>query len=240
MKTTTLAAALGAFATMMAMTACSGLDTGNGDAGHITFALSVDDVPAPDQSGNAFTLTAAHAHVRHVEVYLPAGTTCDGLSGASLAGCDGEKIRIDGPWDVDLITGQTTPELPTIEVPLGTLTRIDVRFDPSAATDLTLTAAGTTTFDGQPTPFTLALKFDEVARFDASSGIKLSPKIIEDTFLRLDPSSWFATLPLTQCAADGDLPIDNGTIVLEDGKSSCSKVENTVRDAIKASGRVED
>lgn len=215
--------------------ACAGLDTGNGDLGHVDVALTIDDTAPVDKDGHTFTLDAVSIHVREVRLGLPDGTACSD----ELSGCSGDTITVAGPWDVDLVHATATPALPTIAVPLGTLRRIDIRFDPNDATDLTLTATGTTTYLGQPTPFRLALKFDEATRFESAAGVALTGSSVKDVVLRLDPSAWFADLPLQKCAEQGDLPIVDGTIVLEDGHSSCSDVENTIRDAIKASGRIE-
>ena len=43
-----------------------------------------------------------------------------------------------------------------------------------------------------------------------------------------------------QCAADGDLPSDGGVLLVEDGDGACKDVEGVVRDAIEASGRLDD
>jgi len=214
--------------------ACSGLDTGNANLGRVELALAADDSDPIDQAGNTFTLTTARARVRHVELYLPAGASC-----AGVAGCDGDKIRVDGPWDIDLLTGDATPALPRVEVPLGTYRRVDVRFEPDDG-DVTLAVSGTVLFRGAPTPFTLALDFNETARFESATGFVVTRDVVQDAVARLAPATWFAALPLVACADDGDLPIEGGTIVITDGDGSCSDVESVVRDAIKGSGRLED
>lgn len=218
------------------MAACSGLDTGNADPGYVELALAADDKDPVDQTGNVFVLATARAHVRHVELYLPTGVSCEGFSG-----CDGDKIRVDGPWDVDLLTGHATPAFPRVEVPLGTYRRIDIRFEPDDD-DVTLAATGTVADDDDDdvSPFSLALDFNETARFETPAGIVVGADAVQDAVARLDPAGWFAALPLIDCAGNGEIPIENGTIIITDGSGSCSEVEGVVRDAIKGSGRLED
>lgn len=199
--------------------ACAGLDTGNGEVGDVELALSLDGSTSLDSGGASFTFTQVRANVRHIDLYLPSG----------------DKRRVEGPWSVDLVTGQATPPFPRVEdVPIGGYRRVDIRFAPGDD-DVTLAAIGTVPFQSQPTPFTLALSFDEDARFEGSP-IVLDAGGLASLVARLDPSEWFANLPLSECAADGDLPIDAGTIVITDHQGACSDIEGDIKDAIKASG----
>ena len=213
--------------------ACTGLDTGNADLGKVELGLAVLDEDPVDQNLNVFTLTRVEARVRDIELILPDGVSCDGV-----AGCESNKIRVIGPWTIDLLTGVGTPPLPTLEVPATTYRRIDVRFEPDDA-DVTLSARGTVPFRGAATPFALDLKFDETARFESATGVVVAADALRSVVMRLDPRVWLSDLPLVACADDGDLPIVDGTIVLADGNGSCSDVENVIKDAIKESGRID-
>jgi hypothetical protein len=227
------------------MSACAGLDTGNGDITAIEVALSVTSGSPVDSTGAAFTLQSARANVRYVELFLPAGTTCDMLTGLGSSGggdytvsCDGNKLQARGPWSVDLLTGIATPPMPEIPVLPGAYPRFDIRLE-KGPDDLTLAVTGVAPLNGASTPFRLALGFDDEARFEGTT-IVASEGAISQAVLKLDPTAWFAALPLSRCAEEGDLEFEDGVLVIEDGEDDCSEVEGAVRDAFKGSGDLRD
>ena len=221
----------------------SGLDTGNGDVGEVRFSLSLAGASSVDSAGVGFALNAVRVNVRRVELYLPAGTSCSDIADLDLADgaytkvCAGDKLRFSGPWQVDLVSGVATPPFAPEAVPAVRYRRIDVGLAPGDDDDdVTLLASGVVPFNGNDTPFRLALDFNEDVRFEGS-GFTVAPgDAVASALLALDPGSWFASLPLSACAADGDLTIEAGVIVIEDGNNDCSDVENAVKDAVKASG----
>jgi len=231
-------------ASCAALAACSGLDTGNGDISRIQLALSAAPADPVDADGVTFDLQSAQAFVRHVDLYLPSGTSCAGLAGLDASDgdfttrCDGDKIRARGPWLVDLLTGQATPALPTVPVVAGAYRRVDVRFE-KGPDDWSLRATGDVPLDGASTPFRAELDFEEEARFEGDV-ITAGPDAVQRALLELDPSLWFLSLPLAQCGEAGDLRIEGGVLLLEDGDDDCSDLESTVRDAIKGSGSLRD
>lgn len=238
-------AAPGLFASSLAsLPSCAGLDTGNAEVSTVQLALSAAPSPILDSSGATFGVTSARATVRHVDLYLPAGTTCTDVPGLVTDGgdytvaCDGDKIRARGPWTIDLLTGVATPALPTVPVVAGTYRRVDVRFDPGVD-DLTLVIEGATTVTGASTPYRLALDFTDEVRFEGATFVA-SPDVVAQALLVLDPANWFAQLPLTQCAADGDLEREGGVLLIEDGKGACDKIEDQIVSAIGGSGRLEE
>ena len=245
--------------------ACTGLETGNGHAPPtLVAALSAADADPVDAAGKAFTLATALVHVRHITLDLPDGATCAGLPGlvdgsggddsapyTNVCASGGGTIRLNGPWTVDLLTGQASPAFTRVTVPPGAYRRVDVRLDeadrdddddastiPAALDGFTLAASGTAALAAGPTPFRLALKFSEDARFEAAAGLTLAEDDAASLLLELDPSAWFAGLPLSDCAEDGDLVFESGVLVLEDGEGLCSELENTIKDALKASGEL--
>ena len=224
---------------------CSGLDTGNAkEIGTVELALAVGPGAPVDASGAKFSLTAAFATVRHVELYLPAGASCAGLPGLSATEgdhtvtCDGDKIRARGPWRIDLLTRAATPALPLVPVVPGTYRRIDVRFTKDV-TGVTLGATGTVPLSLGTMPFRLELDFERDVRFEGTDLIA-SEDAIAHALLTLDPTGWFAALPLVLCAESGDLDIDGGVLQLEDGGGACAALEDTVEAAIGGSGVLED
>ena len=255
--------ALCALALAPVVVACSGLETGNGhDAPILIAALTAADVHPVDQGGAVFALTTARASVERIDVDLPDGASCVGLAGlldgsggndsaphTSVCTGGGGTVRLNGPWVVDLLTGAATPAIPAVSVPAGSYRRVDVRFAPAdpkdgvvaeadPLADQTLLATGTASLAGNAQPFQLALDFHEDARFESTSGLALVLDQTADVLLELDPSAWFASLPLAQCAADGDLDVVDGVLLLLDGQGACSDIENAIKDAIKASGEL--
>jgi len=252
------------FTAAIALGACSGLETGNGrDAPILVAALTTSDVDPVDRDGKSFALETVRAGVERIEIHLPDGVGCAGLPGlvdgstgdsephTSVCAGGDDTIRLNGPWVVDLSSGAATPAIPAVSVPAGSYRRIDVRFAPvdprdgavgddDPLADETLVATGTASLDDGVQPFRLALAFHEDARFDADEGVSLALDQTTDVLLELDPSAWFATIPLAECAEDGDLEVVDGVLVLSDGGGSCSAVEGAIKDAIKASGELRE
>lgn len=223
---------------------CSGLDTGNADVGTVEFALSVAPGAPVESSGAELPLTSAFANIRHVELYLPAGASCAGLPGLSASEgdhtvvCDGDKIRARGPWRVDLLTRAATPPLPSVPVVTGTYRRIDVRLEKDA-NGVTVEATGTAPLSTGPIPFHLALDFEEDLRFEGAA-IVATDDAVAHALLALDPTGWFATIPIVSCAEAGELEIDDGVLEIDDGEGACSEIEDVIEAAVGGSGVLED
>lgn len=210
-----------------------------------------------DADGAAFPLATAQLYVASVDVYVPAGTDCHGVSGLAAEAAQprrytatcastGERVRVHGPWVVDLDAGSMTPELPAISVPAGTITRVVVQLAPgdravevvppgSPLDDATVAATGDVPSGTNTTSYRLRLAFEGDAPFE-SAGIELAPDTVTTLVARLDPGRWLVDLPLAACAAAGLLPHPNGVLQIADGEGPCQAVEVPVADAIRASG----
>ncbi len=228
----------------IALAACSGLDTGNAEVATVELALAAGPATPVDSAGTELPIATAFAQVRHVELYLPAGTACTDLPGLSAVEgdhtvvCDGDKIRARGPWKVDLLSRQATPPLPLVPVVAGTYRRVDVRLEKDAL-GVTLSLTGTLPLGGVPTPYALDLDFEENVRFEGQA-ITASPDAVAHAVLALDPSTWFVSLPIVACAESGDLEIDDGVIEMDDAGGACEDLEDIVRAALVGSGSLED
>jgi hypothetical protein len=205
-----------------------------------------------DQGGTAFTIESAEAHVRHIRLDLPEGQACADLDFDFRApvSCEDERIEIAGPFVVDLIAGTAQPSLANLRIPPGDYARVDVRFDDSepddglvdasaALADHTMHATGRFDHDGQEMSFELLLKLNEDARFEAPGGIALGEAGGSDALLMLDVSDWFSALPVIECMEDGELTVEDGTLLIDDERSECSEIEDTLKDAIKGSGQLQ-
>lgn len=253
---------------LLAAAGCTGVDTGNSqtEGVRITLGLTSTDTTvtgglegkadglsaAPagrDAQGTAFTVEAARANVRHIELDLGAGTECASVTVAAPLTCTGSTVTVPGPFVVDLMTGEATPSLAAIQIPAATYERIDVRFDDAKEADgiitrsdplvdLTLVASGSFVREGNTTAFRLALKFNEDARFERAGGVQVGGGG-DELLLTLDVAGWFSSLSLTDCLDDGDLDLGaDGALEIEDGQGSCSDVESSLKTAIKRSGQL--
>ena len=221
-----------------------------------------------DAGGSVLSPARALAFVRHVEFYLPEGTCAprqtsdDSPSGEKLRGdgslddspggddtssgddvCE-DKLRVEGPWVIDLMTGEATPPLDLITVPAGTYRRVDVRFEPADAADARVPAdlSGATLFaSGQyggaaASEFDLRVAFNEDARFESEGGIELSAGGIDELVMALDLNAWFGAASLERCASDDALEVVDGRLLIDDG--ACSSLENYLKDALKEANRL--
>ncbi|MBI2897887.1 MAG: hypothetical protein HYY06_30290 [Deltaproteobacteria bacterium] len=200
--------------------------------------------------GTSFTVLEARAAFRHVELKLPDGIRCSDVEVADPLRCDDDddgerddgssaKLVVEGPFVVDLLTGETTPDLSTARVPTGVYERVDYRIedadpedgvvaasDPLAGVSLVLRA---TSDRGS---LTVRLRFNEDVRIEAPAGIEVASDGALVAALRLD--AWFDDVPLSECIeeAGGDVVID------EDASGECGDLEPALKDNIKNSGQL--
>lgn len=247
--TNTLTILLASLATAFLATACTGLETGNGgtDDGEVSVKLGLVAADpgvfaGEDADGRAFVVTTAEAYIQSIELMLPPGEHCDDLSNPGQAAelgqaqsCTGRTVRVDGPWTVDLTTGAADPPMSNVRVRPGVYESIEIHMAPSDPVDgQSLVASGR--FDdgtGVDKPFRLEASFNDKTRF--AGEFTVEPGTTVEALAGLDVTGWFADLPISQCAADGDLDLDGDTVVLEQGKKSCAGIKKTLRDAIEAS-----
>lgn len=238
---------------------CAGTETGNAaddrlEVVSVRFGLvsaAPDEAPRSlDAEGVPFTIDAARAYIRRIDFDLPTGVTCADLAGRIRGGrCEGTELRFEGPWVVDLISGEAVPSMAGLALPAGRYRRVDVRLDKAdddevprgdPLADNTLVVEGRFPLNGQETAFSARLRFSEDARFEQAGGVQVGAGGPGAFLLALDPSAWFAGAPLAACAAEDDLEIEDGTLIIADGDGACDDVEDSVKDRIKESGRLEE
>ncbi len=240
-----------------------GAETGNGLGPTVTLRATqsgsglhaAQDPPVlrgADAQGTPLSVAHARVSVKRIELEKQVGgeacREADFVDSGFSVTCDGDKLRIEGPIVVDLMTGASTPSLERVVLPAATYQRVDVRLEQARAGDVlmagdpligaTLVADGELDYRGQPTPYDLALKFNEDARFESSTGVTVSEAGAEQLLLLLDVTQWFAAVPLTGCLDDGDLTIEGGRIHVIDKGRRCSDVEKQLKDAIKGSSKL--
>jgi hypothetical protein len=209
-----------------------GTDTGNGLALGLTAARI-----AADAQGTTFEVEAAKASVKDIQLFLPGEIDCGAIEPHEQATCNDAQYVISGPFEVDLITRETTPAIEA-PVPTGTYRRVDVRFERSTSLgDRTIVGSGTFDDEGTPTGFDFALAFNDTARFENTDGVVVDP---DTTLLALlDVTSWLSAAPITDCFRAGDLEVNDGRLQLADGRGQCRALENEIALAVKSSGRLE-
>lgn len=239
--------------------ACDATD-GSTDFAHRTMdvelkAISADDdsgpaadggLAAPDGDGDVLAIVSASVHIRDIELYLPEGVGCDDVDDDDLGGFDCEdddgdddsddaKLVLDGPFDVDLVSGEIVGD--EVALPTGTYRRVDVRVDDDED-DVTFAAAGTMDLDGEDVEVQIQLDFNEDVRFEGDLTIGEDDKV-GSLVVGFDVQQWLAGVPLHECVRrEGST--DGPLVVGEDnsGSGSCSDLENAIRDNVEASGKL--
>ena len=238
---------------------CASSETGNSQRPTVTVQLALVGGDATqdgalefkDADGLPLTVTSARAVVTALDFRLPDALVCgpDGQTSGGYACEVGEgRIKVEGPWFVDLISGEWDPPLETISLPDGTYERVEVEFDDAhdglvPDTDPlvgnSLVAEGTLPLSGTPQGFQLRVDFSEEARFEGQ--FVLGPGAMEQPIsLALDASTWFSGLPITQCAEDDEFLLEGGTLVLSEGGGACSDLEGQVKEAIRGGGSLDE
>ncbi len=210
-----------------------------------------------DEVGTVYTLVSTKVNLRDIELDLPAGTRCNEiaaeLGGGARCGSDnaddssgggsdstnggGDKVKIDGPFTVDLLTGTATPSLAEVRVPALAYDRIDFRIEPADAGELEGTSWRTTaTFDdgGTQRALTLSLRFNEDLRVEAPGGVQVEAGA--PLLVRFDVTQWLSGVGLGACVDSGEADAGDA-IVIDDATrgNECGEVEGALKEAVKRS-----
>ena len=223
-----------------------GCDSSGPDAAGLALIAVTVDQPAgaaelavTDDADTEFTLTTASLEVRDIELDLPEGTLCADVE-ADLVGatCSDETIKIDGPFTIDLVAATSEPTLDDIELPALSYRRLDVRVDDNSD-DVSFAALADFELDGAPVVLDLSLGFNEDIRVEGGDGVAVDADT--DLVVEFVASDWLSGIDIAGCIEDGDLTVDAGTVSVSDDSSSgsCSDIENTIKDNMKNSGRLD-
>ncbi len=226
-----------------------------------TTSGSGDSLKLTDPAGTVFSLSEARVHIRHVEFYLPDSVSCQDIQSSLIepAGCETDsadssgKIVIKGPFVFDLLSGVSTPNLHATIVPAGNYRRIDVRLDDADSTDgivlasdelenYTMILKGTFGYlDKSDRPFSILLRFNEDARFEADSGILIQDGTLQIVTLKLDVNKWLNGVSVTACLSQNGITLDSLGNLLIDEKNgkNCSDLEGLLKSNIKNSGQLD-
>ena len=205
-----------------------------GDTAGDTSTMSEPAVslPSTDAAGNPLRIMAGTAIVRHIELNLPSGETCNELRKSFTfespvrCGAGEDKIEIQGPFEVDLIGQTSEPSLDGLTLPGGTYKRVDIRFHRSSAPDeITLALSGMVDVGSEVIDFDLALGINEDARFESPIGVSVNSS--GALLALIDADVVFGATQLGACAAAS--ADDNGYASI-DAESRCG---DAIEDAIE-------
>jgi len=242
---------------------CAGSETGNGGAAsrqkrpvsvEMRLETPSDQLRSPDRDGFEVAIESAIVNVERIDFVLPSGEDCVGLpplASAYAARCeeDGDRVRIDGPWVVDLVTGELTPTLEGIEVLDGVFDRVEMRLAPGEAEvggvgdgdvldGASLDVGGTIATLRGVTPFGLTLALNAVGRFGGGTAV-LIDEASDVVMLSFEVTGWFSDLRLGACIEAGFVPSEAGLLRLERAdRHACGDVERAIRKALTDSGKV--
>jgi hypothetical protein len=205
-----------------------------------------------DEAGADFSMPTALVHLRHIELDLPAGKTCADIE-ADLVGGEclvEEKIRIQGPFVVDLVTGTSEPDLGATLIPAGTYSRIDIRVDDgdpqegliepgSPLDDYSLVVETKFTYNQEPATLKLSLNFDEDIRIEERAGVAVQADT--DLVAEFVVNDWLAGVDIVGCLDSGELVLDEtGTATIDDSADgACGGIEDIIKNNMKNSGQLD-
>ncbi len=201
-----------------------------------------------DAQGTEFRITAALASVDRIAFRLAETDSCGEFQEVfenRYYTCLNGFVRINGPFQIDLLTGQFTPSLGNLPVPLSNYQWMELVFEQGDA-------AVSPVEDGSP--LIGRSIWVEGIYGDPEDGIAFELPVTREFGVRvygplsqpkagvidfiLDGDAWLAGLPVTDCVDEGDLTVSDDLLVLENGTGDCSTLENDIVEAIEGSGSV--
>lgn len=158
---------------------------------------------------------------------------------------DGDEIRFAGPYNVNLLTGESAPPLTDLTIPPGLYKRIDLRIEDAKTGPLagySLLAFGSYTTE-TTTPVVIRLKFNEDIRFESSNGVSVSEQGGSDIVLSISTNDWFAgaSAALDECLREESALVD-GILAIDDESdvgAECREIEGLLKDNFKKSGQLD-
>ena len=214
-----------------------------------------------DADGTVYTLTESVIFVDQIELELPDDVRCREIEDELSAAVECEsafeddvvfddedintdaELEINGPFRLDLVTGQFTPDPGPIEIPALDYPEIDLELedaelgDPGVSSgdeilDRTWLARAEFSAEDGARELVIRLKFDEEVEVD--------PATLEDgsnLVIVFDANQWLDTIPLTTCLRESDLKASEGRVILDNSVDSgeCINLGERLEDALDAS-----
>lgn len=202
-----------------------------------------------DVTVGSLAITSASVHLREVRftrpakldcaLYQEAATSSDGV----IADCDSdpEKLTFAGPFRVDLLTGESQPNL-ALALPVGRYDSVELRIEDDEETGplqgSSLLAYGNYT-TASSRPIRLALRFNEDARFAASSAAEITAASQAALVVNISQASWLAGVPeaIAECLAESE----DDELFVGDGEfdNFCDELDEVLKENFKSAGELD-
>lgn len=253
------------------------VDDSDFDPGQASFELQVrsslgdsaDDLVFADADGTVYTLTEGELLIDQIELELPEFIDCEDIEAQLSDGvaCDSAfqdtfdddtstdaELKISGPFVLDLVTGETTPDIGDVQIPAVIYDEVDVELD-TADTDVRGVEPGdaiigkswvvrATFQDEKQSERELSLSLGTDTEIDVEPDEGLDVPEGGRLVITLDVARWLEGIPLTQCRLDGDLKTSGNTVFVsgQTDAGACLNMDERLENTLKASGgfRIEE
>jgi len=117
---------------------------------------------------------------------------------------DDQDYKYKGNYSFDILTGTSTPPLPTVEIEPGVYHKLKVKFDNVLPTGNTLEIDGTATVGGVNFKFEFTSKDDTEYEVENPSGLPVNPGDAVTFVLQIDLESLFTGVDFATATVDAD------------------------------------
>ena len=199
--------------------------------------------------GEGLDVSAATITVKRIELWLPEDRDCEDSDNEGLddrGGCHREaeteddleedKIKIEGPFVFNLLTGESTPPLTDFSIPSGVYKRIRLKADPDAAATVSISA-----LVGEA-PLEIAFQSDEEIDVETAEGLSVQEGSINAIVAEVNLSGAFAQFDLAACVSGGNFSESSpGAYVANSSNpptGACSELLEILEESIFRESRV--
>ncbi|MBD3393331.1 MAG: hypothetical protein GF418_14480 [Chitinivibrionales bacterium] len=211
--------------------------------------LPIDPFPVTDDDSLAFTVTSAVVTVQALYFVPAAGFDCSTLTEDTQGvSCDSNGIRLDGPFEFDLLAGTSEPGIDSLMLPegeyegLGLLLRGD-SISTVGNSGWPIQLAGTFTYEDTMHNFTILADADQLAIYREPGGpFTVKSDTVTHFVVRLHTPHWLESLAIQSCLADQNIAFDtDGTLTIgpNTGAGPCVGLHAQARANVLNSGRLE-
>jgi len=232
-------------------TACVGSETGNAQVYIpeqqpvvVEMTLSellggTESLVAAGRDGEELEVTSAVAQVATLEFFLTEGQSCtssmdgdDTVASFAHPWCkSGDRLRIDGQWSVDLLTGRFAPPLEGLELPEVSIEAVKVHMKPVDGLSA-FAFAGSYELDGNVITYAFELNGAVPAGFRLEPPLQVTDELW-GIGLQLGFERWFEGLDLKPCLESGSRRNSGAHLQLDAATNGkCNKIANAVRAAL--------
>ena len=207
-------------------------------------------------------VSSGQACVQEIELELPKGLSCAdvGFVRQSNVTCieemdeeddDGTnqleaKIKIQGPYVFDLVTGKSTPSLDDVIIPSGIYREIEFEFEDACSFDknATIVLQGDMKDSSEVNhPFEFYLEYEDDLEIESSTDVQVLEEKSNEIFANIVLNQWFSAVNFVQCIDDGDLVATAGVIQISKetvATGQCEDIYDRLLDTIKDAFEFED